>query len=118
MANDRAVVGDHNIICHRCSRKIKASHARKEPRTGLYVCQDHLDYWHPLERGPETPREDIGTPWTRSQQIAGTETFGTGDANAEFFDGPEIFDDTSTEDPITTATLQAGDADNAVVTKA
>jgi len=79
MTNDRARLGDWNVICHRCGRKVKASRIRKEPKTGFFVCLDHggeVDPWHPLELGPRTPREQIATPWTRSQQNLEDSDFG------------------------------------------
>ena len=70
---DRAVLGDWNLRCDSCGRKIKASQARKR-WDGFWVCPEDwesrhiLDYYH-------ARKDQIGVPWTRDQQKSGNETF-------------------------------------------
>ncbi len=70
---DRATLGDYNLRCDSCGRKIKASQAKKR-WDGFWVCPEDweprhiLDYYH-------ARKDQIGVPWTRDQQRSGTETF-------------------------------------------
>lgn len=111
---ERAVIGDWNAICDRCGEKYKASELRLQEHTGLRLCPDDWETRHIIDFYVQ-PKESTNPPFTNSP---GTDQFGTGNSTAEGFDGEEVFDDTSGQDPITTPTLQAGDADGAVVTKA
>ena len=70
---DRAVIGDWNLRCDSCGRKIKASTARKR-WDGFWVCPEDWESRHMLD-WYHTKKDLISVPWTRDQQRSGTETF-------------------------------------------
>ena len=59
------VSGDYNVVCDRCSRKMKASKLKKE-WTGLMVCGECFEHRHPQDF-LRTRHEKIAVPWSRPQ---------------------------------------------------
>ena len=57
--------GDWNLLCDVCSKKIKASEAKKR-WDGFIVCSDDYEERHPLDFARVTP-DKIRVPYVRSQ---------------------------------------------------
>lgn len=109
---DRAVLGDWNLRCDSCGRKIKASRAKKR-WDGFWVCPEDWEPRHILDWYHST-KDVISVSWVRDQQRAGTESF-TG-TTVDGSSLPETFDNTTEGDPVTTNTF-ADQIGAGVVTK-
>ena len=73
-SRDVYMSGDHNLICHVCGMKIKASEARLR-WDGVYTCPRDWEPRHPQEATPPVFRDPRALKVTRPARKIGDEVF-------------------------------------------